>query len=215
MDFQELLQKRYTTKHYDSSRVVPDEVVKQILECVRLTPTSVNSQPYHFYVLTGESKQKVRDAVMDFNQQRYDGASHAIVIASKKTIDEDHLANVLAQEEADGRLPTADIKAAQDKSRHYFSNLHIQKGDFVTWTGKQSYIAFATMVYAAEALGVDSTALEGIEFDQVDELLGLDAKKETCQMIVLLGYRDPNDSNTLERRPKSRLSVAELTTFLH
>ena len=152
---------------------------------------------------------------MDFNQQRYDGASHAIVIASKKTIDEDHLAKVLAQEEVDGRLPTADIKAAQDKSRHYFSNLHIQKGDFVAWTGKQSYIAFATMVYAAEALGVDSTALEGIEFDKVDELLGLDAKKETCQMIVLLGYRDPNDSNTLDRRPKSRLSVAELTTFLN
>ena len=76
-------------------------------------------------------------------------------------------------------------------------------------------IEFLTLlIYAAEALGVDSTALEGIEFDKVDELLGLDAKKETCQMIVLLGYRDPNDSNTLDRRPKSRLSVAELTTFL-
>lgn len=214
MDFQELLQKRYTTKHYDSSRVVPDELVKKILECVRLTPTSVNSQPYHFYVLTGKSKEKVRDAVMDFNQQRYDGASHAVVIASKKCIDEEHLAQVLAQEEADGRLPNADLKAAQDKSRHHFCNLHVTKGDFTAWTGKQAYIAFATMVYAAEAYGVDSTALEGIEFDKVDELLGLDQHKETCQMIVLLGYRDPNDSNTTDRRPKSRLSVEQLTTFM-
>ena len=215
MDFEQLLKQRYTTKHYDNTRKVPDETITKILECVRLTPTSVNAQPYHFYVLTGAAKDSLRPAIMDFNLQRYDGASHAIVIACKTGIDEEHLAKVLAAEERDGRLPTADIKAAQDKSRHYFSNLHIQKGDFVAWTGKQSYIAFATMVYAAEALGVDSTALEGIEFDKVDELLGLDAKKETCQMIVLLGYRDPNDSNTLDRRPKSRLSVAELTTFLN
>lgn len=214
MEFLKLLQQRYTTKHYDSSRVVPDEVVKQILDCVRLTPTSVNSQPYHFYVLTGETKKKVRDAVMDFNQQRYDAASHAIVISSKKVIDEEHLAKVLAQEDADGRLPNAEIKAATDKSRHYFCNLHVQKGDFAAWTGKQAYISFATMVYAAAAYGVDSTALEGIDFAKVDELLDLDAKKETCQLIVLLGYRDANDSNTLDRRAKSRLSVDTIATFL-
>ena len=215
MDFEQLLKQRYTTKHYDNTRKVPDETITKILECVRLTPTSVNAQPYHFYVLTGAAKDSLRPAIMDFNLQRYDGASHAIVIACKTGIDEEHLAKVLAAEERDGRLPTADIKAAQDKSRHYFNNLHVTKGDYTTWTGKQAYSAFATMVYAAEALGVDSTALEGIEFDQVDELLGLDAKKETCQLIVLLGYRDPNDSKTLKLRPKSRLSVSSTTTFLH
>lgn len=215
MDFLELLQKRYTTKHYDSTKVVPDETVQKILECVRLSPTSVNSQPYHFYVLTGDTKQKVREALMDFNQQRYDGASHAIVISSKKRIDEEHLKHVLEQESVDGRLPTPDLVAAQDKSRHHFCNLHVDKGDFTAWTGKQAYVAFATMVYAAESYGVDSTALEGIEFDEVDRLLDLDSKNETCQLIVLLGYRAADDSNTTDKRPKSRLPLSYLTTYLN
>lgn len=215
MDFYELMQQRYTTKHYDASRKVPDEIVNKIMECVRLTPTSVNSQPYHFYIVTGKSKERLRDAVLDFNLQRYDGASHAIVISSKRSIDEPHLAQVLEAEEKDGRLPNAEIKEAQDKSRHYFSNMHMEHGDFVSWTGKQAYIAFATMVYAAENYGVDSTALEGLDYPKADEILDLASRNETCQIIVLLGYRDPNDSNILSKRPKSRLSCEQLITRLN
>lgn len=214
MDFAQLLQQRYTTKHYDASRKVPEEVIDQILDCVRLTPTSCNSQPYHFYVLTGKSKERLREAIMDFNLKRYDGASHAVVISSKSTIDEPHLQQVLAAEEAAGRLPNPEIKQAQDTSRHYFSKLHLDYGDFPYWTGKQAYIAFATMVYAAENYGVDSTALEGIDYLKVDSLLDLAARNETCQLIVLLGYRDPNDSNMVDRRPKSRLSREQLVTRL-
>ena len=215
MDFEQLLKQRYTTKHYDNTRKVPDETITKILECVRLTPTSVNAQPYHFYVLTGAAKDSLRPAIMDFNLQRYDGASHAIVIACKTAIDEEHLAKVLAAEERDGRLPTADIKAAQDKSRHYFNNLHVTKGDYTTWTGKQAYSAFATMVYAAENYGVDSTALEGIEFEKVDEIMKLADKQETCALIVVLGYRAADDSNQLIKRPKSRLDLADLVTYLN
>ena len=215
MDFEQLLEHRYTTKHYDSTRKVPDETVTKILECVRLTPTSVNAQPYHFYVLTGAAKDSLRPAIMDFNLQRYDGASHAIVITSQTAINEEHLAKVLAAEEQAGRLPTEDIKAAQDKSRHYFCNLHVTKGDFTAWTGKQAYSAFATLVYAAASYGVDSTALEGIEFDQVDSIMKLADKHETCALIVVLGYRAADDSNQLDKRPKSRLALADLVTYLN
>ena len=215
MDFEQLLQERYTTKHYDASRKVPDETITKILECVRLTPTTVNAQPYHFYVLTGAAKDSLRPAIMDFNLQRYDGASHAVVISCLSTIDEEHLAKVLAAEERDGRLPNDEIKAAQDQSRHHFCNMHMKAGDFSAWTGKQAYNAFTTMVYAAASLGVDSTALEGIEYDQVDAILKLADKKETCALIVLLGYRAPDDSNQLTKRPKSRLALTDLVTYLN
>ena len=214
MDFLKLLEQRYTTKHYDAARVVPEEKLTAILEATRLTPTSVNGQPYHFYVLSGEAKQKFRPAVLDFNIQRYDGASHAVVITSKLNIDEPHLQAVLKAEEAAGRLPTPELVAAQDKSRHYFNQLHVDKGDYAAWTGKQAYIAFATMVYAAADVGVDSTALEGLNYDLGNEILDLVSKNETLQLVVLLGYRDPNDSNTIDKRPKSRLNLDQLVTYL-
>ena len=214
MDFKELMETRYTTKHYDASRKVDDATLAKILECVRLTPTSVNSQPYHFYVLTGQAKDNFRPAIKDFNLQRYDAASHAIVISSKTIIDEAHLKAVLEAEIKDGRLPNDELIAAQDKSRHFFSNLHVEKGDFVAWTGKQAYIAFATLVYAAHAYGVDSTALEGIDYAKADELMDFASKGEACAVVVSLGYRASNDSNTIDKRPKSRLSLEQLVSFM-
>lgn len=215
MNFKELMETRYTTKHYDDTRKVDDQTLRAILEAVSLTPTSVNSQPYHFYVLTGDSKQKLRDGIKDFNQSRYDSASHAVVISCKTKIDEEHLKAVLEAEIKDGRLPSEDLVAAQDKSRHFFANLHVEKGDFIPWTCKQAYIAFATMVYAAHDLGVDSTALEGIDYDKVNEIMGFADKDETCAVVVLLGYRSKDDSNTLDKRPKSRLSVEQLVSFMN
>lgn len=214
MNFQELMESRYTTKHYDNTRKVSDETLRAILQAVRLSPTSVNSQPYHFYVLTGESKNKLREGIKDFNQSRYDSASHAIVITCKTKIDEEHLQAVLQAEIKDGRLPNDELIAAQYKSRHFFSNLHVEKGDYTAWTCKQAYIAFATLLYAAHDLGVDSTALEGIDYDKVNEIMDLESKGECCALVVSLGYRAHDDSNTLDKRPKSRLSLEQLVSFM-
>lgn len=214
MDFLKLMQERYTTKHYDKTKVVPDEILEKILECARLTPTSTNTQPYHFFVVSGEAKARLLDGIMDFNQPRYSDASHAIVIASYKTLDEPHLAKVLEAEKRDGRLPNEEIAAASDQSRHFFNGIHMQNNDYVAWSGKQSYIAFASIVYAAQAYGVDSTALEGIDYAKLDELLGLAARNLTTQVVICLGYRSPEDSNTLDKRAKSRLNKEDLFTIL-
>ncbi len=214
MDFLELLKTRYTTKYYDETKVVPDDVVHTIMECVRLTPTSVNSQPYHFYICTGESKAKLRDAIMDFNQKRFDSASHAVVISVQKRINDEHLSRITAQEDQDGRFSSPELKTMMDQMRRQAAQSHVDQGDYLAWTKKNSYISFATIVYAAAAYGVQSTALEGVEFDKVDEIMQLDAKGETCSLIVLLGYASDKDSNTIDKRPKSRLPLDYVATYL-
>ena len=42
MDFLQLAQNRYTTKHYSSKRV-SDEDIAKLKEILRLTPSSINS----------------------------------------------------------------------------------------------------------------------------------------------------------------------------
>lgn len=60
--------------------------------------------------------------------------------------------------------------------------------------------------------GLDSTALEGIDFPKLNEILGLDEKNLTAIAAVSLGYRSPKDGNA--QRPKSRLTRDELFTSL-
>ena len=50
MDFQELVQKRQSTRKY-SDKEVDRELVTRCLEAARLAPSACNSQPWHFIIV--------------------------------------------------------------------------------------------------------------------------------------------------------------------
>ncbi len=49
MDLLNVAQTRYTTKAYDASRTIPAEQFERLLEILRLAPSSINIQPWHFF----------------------------------------------------------------------------------------------------------------------------------------------------------------------
>ena len=44
----ELVKHRYTAKRYDANKPISDETLNDLLEVLRLSPSSVNIQPWHF-----------------------------------------------------------------------------------------------------------------------------------------------------------------------
>lgn len=53
MTFQSLCQQRYSVRSY-TSEPVSQKQFEYIMECVRLAPSAVNFQPWHFYVVSSE-----------------------------------------------------------------------------------------------------------------------------------------------------------------
>ena len=47
MNFLNLAQNRYTTKMYNGKRI-PEDTLNQLKEILRLSPSSINSQPWQF-----------------------------------------------------------------------------------------------------------------------------------------------------------------------
>ncbi len=212
MDFLELMTKRYTCKHYDASKKISDSDFNKIKECLRLTPSAVNLQGWQFYVAhTDEQKKKMRDSISDFNQGRFDECSHAIFICANKRVTEDFYQKVLAKEKSDKRILKEELLQAQYASRKGFTELNSEtEKDLIAWCGKQCYIALATAMYAAESMGIDTTAVEGFDAKKVDAILDLDKKDLTCQVVLFLGYRSDKDSNVITNRPKSRLDLEDI-----
>lgn len=214
MNIVDISKARYTTKHYDKSKTISAEDMSQLLTVLRNSPSSVNSQPWHFYVLDNEAaKTKVLPAIAEFNQSKVTDSSHTIVFCVKTPLDEAHLQNLLQQEDQDGRYPSADLKEAQDKGRHYFVELNstTEQSQF-EWACRQTYIAFGQLLFAAAAIGIDSTSIEGFDSAKMDEILGLKDKGLKSVVIATLGYRDVNDGNA--HRNKSRLPNEQIFTFL-
>ncbi|RKW48102.1 MAG: NAD(P)H-dependent oxidoreductase, partial [Porphyromonas sp.] len=59
MDILKLLQSRYTTKVYDLSFRLSEEQLATIKEVLRLSPSSINSQPWAFELIEDEALKSV------------------------------------------------------------------------------------------------------------------------------------------------------------
>ena len=104
MEILKLLQERHTTKKYDASRKISDADFDLLLESLRLAPSSVNSQPWEFFIAdTKEAKEKLLPAIADFNHSRVTDSDRLIVCAIHTDLDETYLQDLDDQEEADGR----------------------------------------------------------------------------------------------------------------
>lgn len=70
-DVLSIVRNRYTTKHYDPAKAVAEEDFNALLEVLRLSPSSVNSQPWEFFIArTPAARDKLMPAIPDFNRAR-------------------------------------------------------------------------------------------------------------------------------------------------
>lgn len=217
MDTVSLAKRRYTTKAYDASRQIPQTTVDALLEQLRHSPSSVNSQPWHFVVAQSEAA-KARltistDTDYAYNSPKLRDASHVIVFCTRTDMTQAHLEAVLAQEALDGRFRDEQAKAAQDNSRRHYADLHrYERKDLQHWMEKQTYLALGTALLGAAALGLDATPIEGFDSQRLDAELGLREQGFTSVVLLSLGYRSETDFNA--GLSKSRLPASKVFTFL-
>lgn len=212
MTLQEVLSHRYATKFYDGTKIIPAETFAELMESLRLSPSSVNSQPWHFIVADDEKGKKrvgkSTEAAFKTNHSKIMESSHTVVLCARTALPETYLDEVLEQEQKDGRFRTAESRELTHKVRSGFVKLHQQYGSVSAWSQKQLYIALGMLLLSAATLGVDATPIEGFDADLFNEEFGLKEKALTACVIVTLGYRDKNDAAA--SLPKSRFPVEKL-----
>lgn len=217
MNLAEATQARHTVKAFEPDRTLPQATIDQLLAVLRNSPSSVNSQPWHYVVAsTPEGRARMAEATQGsyaYNRAKILDASHVIALAMRIDMDEAHLKNILAQEERDGRFRLDGAKAGQDASRRSYVDMHrYERHDVQQWMAKQVYLALGGLLMGAAVLGVDATPMEGFDARALDQALGLRERGYTSVVLASLGYRGNEDFNA--RLPKSRLPQEQLFTFL-
>ena len=218
MNLIDIAQKRYSTKVFDPDKKIPDAQFEQFLSLLRLGPSSVNSQPWHFVIAhTPEGKARLRSGTRDtnaFNDAKIQNASHVILFCVKTGIDDGYLNHILSQEERDGRFTGPSFKKEDmQKGRARFTNLHrYELKDTQHWMEKQVYLNLGTVLLGAAVLGIDAVPMEGIDRNALDAELGLREQGYAALVMVALGYHRESDFNAT--LPKSRRPPEEVFTFL-
>ena len=219
MDIARIATTRHTCKVYDASRKTPADQVEQLKTLLRYAPSSVNSQPWHFFIAdTDAGKARLAKGTPEgtpyaANLPKIKNASHVVALCARTNIDDAYVAALLAQEEKDGRFPTPEGKEMQNRGRNFYVGLHrTEAKDTQHWMEKQVYLALGTLLLGAATLEIDATPIEGFDPKIVDEEFDLPAKGLKCVVLAALGYRGAEDFNA--KLPKSRLPIEMVVSRL-
>ncbi|MDD4778186.1 MAG: NAD(P)H-dependent oxidoreductase [Fermentimonas sp.] len=190
MSFLNIAQSRYATKKYDSSKKIDDETIDKLKEILRLSPSSVNSQPWRFTFIANED---IKSRLSEFsfnNKNKVLDASHIVVFSVVKDV-----------------KTFENIKLTQlpDHTTAYYNRVLKPGGDehVMTWLIAQVYLSLGFFLSAAASLGIDSTPMEGIDTNGYDSILQDDDYKTL--FAVTIGYRDKEDKNQPSLTPKFRM----------
>lgn len=210
------LEQRYTAKRYDENKRIPQKELDVIYEAIRLSASSINSQPWKFIVIeSDEAKERMHNTFKNkhqFNQPHIKAASHIILFAYNPSYTRDDYAKVVDKAIADGR--TAPENREQAFGGFAFAELNTnESGDTSAWTKAQTYLALGNALHVLARLGIDSTTMEGVD----SELIGMEFKQELggyqCDVALAMGYHHP-DEDYNATLPKSRLDLRSVLTVL-
>jgi nitroreductase/dihydropteridine reductase len=184
------LEWRYATKKFDPDKKLSAKQLDVLLEALRLSPSSFGLEPWRFIVVTNP-KIRARLRTVGFDQPQITDASHLIVFAAAKDID-DALIDQYIQRVANIRRTS--IESLRNRSvmiKEYTHAKTEQKRK--EWPIRQAYIALGVLLTAAALEGIDACPMEMFDQQKFDEILGLEKLHVESRVIVAVGFRSPND----------------------
>jgi nitroreductase/dihydropteridine reductase len=195
MNFTELANNRYTTKKYDPIQKIPTEKIDQLKEILRLSPSSINSQPWKFTVISDEALKAELAAVSYFNEQKIKDASHLVVFSSIDDLSQ-------FEKQINEHLPEGSVG-------YYNTFLKpLPEAEIKSWLQNQVYLSLGFFLSACASMEIDSSPMEGIQAGKYAEILNLEGYKPL--FAVAIGYRNPEDANQPSVKPKSRLEMTDI-----
>jgi len=218
MNLSSLVRSRYATKAFAPGQSIPAEHLTQLCDLLRFAPSSTNAQPWHFVIAqTAAGKAQVATAAhgpFTSNASKINNASLCVVFCTKTELSDDYLAEVLNQEERDGRFdPNPAFKQSVDSGRKMYADLHRQQlNDVQHWMEKQVYLNMGFFLLGAATLGLDAVAIEGIDRDVLNRELQLTSRGLSSVALVAVGYHADTDFNA--SLPKSRFAAEKLMCFI-
>lgn len=192
MSFINAMQERYTTKVYDETKKIDPKHIEELKESLRLSPSSINSQPWKFTFVSDQDTKEKLSKVSWINTEKVTKSDTVVVFSRVDDLS-------LFEEQIKRELP-------QGMVDYYNENLKpLPKEQITAWFDKQVYLSVGVLLSACAVMGIDATPMEGIEPANYDKIIGNNGY--ATLVAVAIGYRDEEDFNQPSKNPKSRIAL--------
>lgn len=197
----EAMQWRYATDIFLDTPI-PSKTLETILEATRLSPSSMNFQPWKYLDI---QSPEIRDQLFEAGgKQEAIKAPTLLVLTIPNILTSHHVDNVV--------LATAKARNADPSTLEGYRNMlqgfvdRTAPEKFFDWSRRQAYISLGILLLTAAQLEVDTAPMEGFDTTKVSEILGLTDSSPVT--LIGLGYRSPEDTH--QTWPKVRFDMKEI-----
>ncbi|ELD4953793.1 nitroreductase family protein [Campylobacter upsaliensis] len=196
----ELFKKRYSCRNF-KKETIEDEILKEILEVARLSPSSLGLEPWKFLVIKDAKKREELSLIAN-HQSHVKNAAAIVIIVSRldfaEYFEEKLRKRKMSEEELNKRLSLYKpfLQGMDERAK-------------IAYSREQAHIALAGILYAANTLNIATCTIGGFDSAKLNAYLNLDTKKELSTLMIALGYSDDE-----EIPAKSRFEFDEVVRFL-
>lgn len=163
MEFKDIVKQRSAVKKFDGKKI-PQDKVDELLDIIRLAPSSYNIQPWKIKVIEDqETKEKLAPA--SWHQHQITSCSHLLVFCADTDIK--GKIDMLEQLFKKNGISTEVIATMRD----FEKNMSAEQKK--SWAQRQLYLALGNAVNGAKSLGFDSCPMEGFKPEEYSKILNL------------------------------------------
>ena len=196
MNFLALANRRYATKKYEVEKQISPEQIEELKQIIRLSPSSINSQPWKFTFVTDKQVKAKLAAESYMNENSINSVGLVVVFSVMENLEHFEQRNI-------GVLPEGWVKG-------YYEPMVRSHGETYTkkWMENQVYLSLGYFLSACISQGLDATPMEGINRQAYKDILGQEGYAPL--FVVTVGYADSTDAMHPNVLPKSRFALEEV-----
>ena len=187
----EVLNWRYATKKFNPDKKISEADWKALEQSLVLAPSSFGLQPWKFFVVRNlDLRQQLVEHA--WNQSQVTDASHLVVLAIRKGIDNsnvNHYINLMSEVR---ETPQENLEGLEKAIKGFLQDPPFPF-EVNSWSTRQVYLALGFFLYSAALLGIDACPMEGFVPAKYDEILGLSAQGYSSVVLCTAGYRAEDD----------------------
>src|SRR5262245_20858640 len=177
-----LIRSRRTVHRFDQTRPVAEEHLRRVLHLATLSPSDFELQPWRFAIIRDEgNRQKLRRCA--FNQPSLIQAPVVVIVLGYLHPHRSHLDAMLETQREAGILTPPQVAEIRGRTLASMQN----RPDPGLWATRSTMLAVATMMLAAESLGLSSALIDNIDVEAIKEFFGVPDDHTVC-CLVAIGY---------------------------
>ncbi len=181
---------RYATKKFDPSQEIPEHILRDTLDVLRLAPSSFGLQPWKFLVIRDKNlRAQLKPYAWD--QVQVVDATCLVVLCCLKNLDVSYVNDYVKRIASTHNAPVANLASYEKIMVDFIQSLSPQA--ISEWMKKQVYLALGMLLLECARRRIDACPMEGFNPEKFDEVLGLSEQNLASVVLCTLGYRADDD----------------------